>query len=158
MNKEAVAKYALKQVLQPQEYVSPVPRTVEPPQPQEKKRWWSRKPAPEDILTPKEQKVLKKVKARAHFLDKGLIPVIGDFIGLILAFHLVELAMGVGGLPRSVLSQMMFNIALDFVIGLVPLIGDILDIFYKCNTRNAILLEQFLLKRRQEELLKEANV
>ncbi|KAF7730991.1 hypothetical protein EC973_001037 [Apophysomyces ossiformis] len=150
-----------------------MPRPAEVPQPPEKKRWWSRKPAPEDILTPKERKVLKKVKSRAHFLDQGiscccikvgfdgvvgLIPVLGDFIGLILAFHVVELAMGVGGLPRSVLSQMIFNIAVDFVIGLVPLIGDILDIFYKCNTRNAILLEQFLLKRRQEELLKEASV
>lgn len=39
---------------------------------------------------------------------------------------------------------MLMNIAFDFVIGLVPFVGDIADALYKCNTRNAILLEKHL--------------
>lgn len=32
-----------------------------------------------------------------------------------------------GGLPASVQSQMIFNIIIDFFIGLVPFIGDVAD-------------------------------
>lgn len=49
-----------------------------------------------------------------------------------------------GGLPNSLRSQMLMNVVLDFVIGLVPFIGDLADAIYKCNTRNAILLEKHL--------------
>lgn len=42
------------------------------------------------------------------------------------------------------------NIAFDFVIGLVPFLGDLADAMYKCNTRNAVLLEKYL--RKQGEL------
>jgi len=49
-----------------------------------------------------------------------------------------------GGLPFSLWMMMMMNIAFDFVIGLVPFVGDLADALYKCNTRNAILLEKHL--------------
>lgn len=49
-----------------------------------------------------------------------------------------------GGLPYSLWMMMLMNIAFDFVIGLVPFVGDIADALYKCNTRNAILLEKHL--------------
>lgn len=49
-----------------------------------------------------------------------------------------------GGLPHSLRSRMMFNIIIDFFIGLVPFIGDLADAIYKCNTRNAIILEKHL--------------
>ncbi|KAI8384537.1 uncharacterized protein BYT42DRAFT_562823 [Radiomyces spectabilis] len=174
MNKEAIAKYALQQMLKPQQ---PTTKQTAPSHittrseagtetSKQRKWWWSRKPEPTAILSKEEQKILKKVKSRAYFLDRGmsccciqigfdgligLIPVVGDFIGLILAFQLVEIAMK-AQLPQRIISQMMFNIGVDFMIGLVPLVGDILDIFYKCNTRNALLLEDYLIKRRQKEL------
>lgn len=49
-----------------------------------------------------------------------------------------------GGLPAQLRTRMMMNVVLDFVIGLVPFIGDIADAIYKCNTRNAVLLEKHL--------------
>lgn len=55
-------------------------------------------------------------------------------------------------LPISVTRRMKMNVILAFVIGLVPIAGDIADILYKCNTRNALLLEQELLKRGQTRL------
>jgi hypothetical protein len=40
--------------------------------------------------------------------------------------------------------------ALDFGIGLVPVIGDIADAWFKCNTRNNVLLERFLREKGQK--------
>lgn len=42
---------------------------------------------------------------------------------------------------------MLMNLAFDFIIGLVPFLGDIADAIYKCNTKNYILLEKELVKR-----------
>lgn len=49
-----------------------------------------------------------------------------------------------GGLPSSVRSKMMFNIMLDFLIGLVPFLGDLADAVFRANTRNAVELERYL--------------
>ena len=57
-----------------------------------------------------------------------------------------------GGLPRNLQMHMLLNVAFDFFIGLVPFIGDLADAMYKCNTRNAILLEEHLKKRGQRRL------
>ena len=37
--------------------------------------------------------------------------------------------------------------AFDFGIGLIPVVGDLADAWFKCNTRNNILLERFLRER-----------
>ncbi len=39
---------------------------------------------------------------------------------------------------------MLFNIILDFGIGLVPFLGDVADALFRANTRNAVELEKFL--------------
>lgn len=39
---------------------------------------------------------------------------------------------------------MLLNIAFDFVLGLIPLLGDLVDAVYRANTRNAMLLEDHL--------------
>lgn len=81
-------------------------------------------------------------------LLSGLFPVVGDGIGLLLALQLVHMAME-ADLPSSVVSKMMFNITFDFFIGIVPIVGDILDIMFKANTKNAMLLEEYLIQRRR---------
>lgn len=43
--------------------------------------------------------------------------------------------------------QMCVNIFIDFVVGLIPFLGDLADVFFKCNTKNAILLEKVLTAR-----------
>lgn len=49
-----------------------------------------------------------------------------------------------GGLPGRISFMMLLNIIIDLAIGFVPLVGDLADAIYKCNTRNAILLEKHL--------------
>lgn len=52
-----------------------------------------------------------------------------------------------GGLPSDIKAMMMFNIIMDFGIGLVPFLGDIADALFKANTRNAVILEKHLRKK-----------
>lgn len=77
-----------------------------------------------------------------------MFPVVGDALGVLLALQVVHMAME-ADLPKSIVSKMMFNITFDFFIGVVPVVGDILDIMFKANTKNAILLEDYLIKRRK---------
>jgi Flp pilus assembly CpaE family ATPase len=55
-----------------------------------------------------------------------------------------------GGLPASVKLQMMVNVVIDFVIGLVP--GA--EAVYRGNTRNALLLEDYLREKAEKSLQK----
>lgn len=57
-----------------------------------------------------------------------------------------------GGIPGNLQAHMLFNVVLDFFIGLVPFVGDLADALYKCNTRNAVLLEQHLKKKGQKNM------
>lgn len=53
-------------------------------------------------------------------------------------------------------ATMVMNIIIDFVIGLVPFLGDIADTFFRCNTRNAVALEK-MLNARVKSLEKQAG-
>lgn len=48
------------------------------------------------------------------------------------------------GVPKSVLLKMAFNIALDVLVGAVPVLGDIFDFVWKSNQRNVVLLNDYL--------------
>ncbi len=41
-------------------------------------------------------------------------------------------------------TKMYINIALDFAAGFIPVAGDLLDFWYRANTRNAWILDNFL--------------
>jgi len=73
----------------------------------------------------------------------GLIPGFGDTIALILALVIIAEARD-QGVRNSVLARMILNVSLDWLVGLVPVVGDIFDLFYKANVRNLRLLEDEL--------------
>lgn len=52
-------------------------------------------------------------------------------------------------LDNNTKSKMVMNIVIDAFIGLVPFLGDIADALWRCNTKNAIELEKFLIKKGQ---------
>jgi hypothetical protein len=70
----------------------------------------------------------------------GLIPGMGDLAGAALAGYLVILAQRLGA-PRTVVLRMLGNVAVDTLVGTVPLAGDLFDVAFKSNTRNLALLE-----------------
>lgn len=51
-----------------------------------------------------------------------------------------------GGLPPILRAKMYAFATVDLVGGFIPFFGDIFDAIYKANTRNAWLLEDYLLK------------
>jgi hypothetical protein len=73
----------------------------------------------------------------------GLFPVIGDLLGVALSSYILSQAARLGA-PRSVLSRMAFNIAVEGVVGIVPLAGDVFDAAFKANQRNVRLLDAWL--------------
>jgi hypothetical protein len=73
----------------------------------------------------------------------GLFPFIGDLIGVVLSSFILKEAARLGA-PKSVLARMGFNVALEGVVGIVPLAGDVFDAAFKANQRNVRLLESWL--------------
>jgi hypothetical protein len=73
----------------------------------------------------------------------GWIPGVGDTLTLAPSLYIIELARR-EGVPSHRLARMFGNIGIDWLIGLVPLIGDIFDIGWKSNSRNAKLLRDHI--------------
>src|SRR6266498_5445540 len=69
----------------------------------------------------------------------GLIPGVGDIVVAILSFYLLWIGLKMR-LPRIKLIEMFANVALNFFIGLVPILGDALDFFHKANLKNLKIL------------------
>jgi hypothetical protein len=50
------------------------------------------------------------------------------------------------GASRKVVIKMIVNSTLDAIIGSIPLVGSVFDIFYRANDRNVRLLKEHYLK------------
>jgi hypothetical protein len=73
----------------------------------------------------------------------GLIPVMGDLLGLAVSLHVLASAKDMGA-PPALLRRMGLTIALDTLVGSIPLAGDLFDLGYKSNRRNVTLLKRYL--------------
>ncbi len=69
----------------------------------------------------------------------NLIPFAGNGITVIVSFMLVIL-MYRYGVSGKVVIKMVGNIAVDGLVGAIPVLGNIFDFYYKSNTRNIQLL------------------
>jgi hypothetical protein len=75
----------------------------------------------------------------------GLIPVAGDIISALISFYLISRAAELG-LSPWVKTRMVWNVALDTVVGAVPILGDMFDVSFKSNRRNVALARRYLAK------------
>ena len=73
----------------------------------------------------------------------GLFPVIGDIAGAALSGYIV-LASARLGAPASTLARMVINIAIDTIVGSIPILGDMFDVAWRSNMMNVDLLERHL--------------
>jgi Domain of unknown function (DUF4112) len=73
----------------------------------------------------------------------GFLPVVGDVAGLAMSGYVLLEAQRIGA-SREVKLQMLRNVGIDFVGGLLPVFGDAFDAVYKANTRNTRLLRNYL--------------
>jgi hypothetical protein len=74
----------------------------------------------------------------------GLVPGIGDLIGAVIAMVIVVRAVQ-AGTPRIAVARMMTNIAIDTLVGSIPIVGDAFDFAWKSNTMNLRIYEESLL-------------
>ncbi len=71
----------------------------------------------------------------------GLIPNFGDISTSLVSFYI--LIAGVRyGVPKITLLRMAFNIGLDYVIGVIPFVGDAFDFVWKSNKQNMDLIRE----------------
>jgi hypothetical protein len=104
--------------------------------------------------------VLKRLEKFSHFTDSsigipftkfqlgaesliGMLPVVGDVAGLVLSSYMLVEVQRVG-VTKEVKSRMLRNMCINFVGGLLPVVGDIFDVIFKANTRNTRLLKNYL--------------
>lgn len=73
----------------------------------------------------------------------GLIPVGGDFLGVMFSAYIVLEAARLGA-PAPTLSRMVLNIIIDGLLGAIPLVGDLFDFAWTANEYNIRLLEDYL--------------
>jgi Domain of unknown function (DUF4112) len=107
---------------------------------------------------PRDDRGLAQIKLLAKLMDSaveipglktrigldavlGLIPGVGDIASSFVSFYVLQVA-NRRGASRITLLHMTFNILCDWIIGSVPLAGDVFDIFWKSNQRNVKLLLQ----------------
>ncbi len=115
-------------------------------------------PYPAAPARPDYESTVESVEALANLMDSqfklpglpvnlgldtiiGLVPGIGDTIGLGVAGYIVMRGAQMG-VPKHKLSVMGFNIGVDWLIGCVPVIGDLFDVGWKANNRNAQIIRQ----------------
>ena len=73
----------------------------------------------------------------------GLVPGLGDAAGALVAAYIV-LEAARADVPGGTLLRMLANVAIDALLGTVPVVGDIFDVAWRANLRNIALIERHL--------------
>ncbi|KAK6455510.1 uncharacterized protein RJT20DRAFT_87717, partial [Scheffersomyces xylosifermentans] len=121
-----------------------------------------------DGISNRDLKVLEKFKRRAYRYDMwfslfgvkfgwtnivGIIPVFGTIVSAYWSLELLQLARTLeDGFPLDLQILFLVNIVIDFLLGLIPIVGDLIEIGYKSNSRNYLLLEKHLIRVGQKNL------
>ena len=116
-------------------------------------------PAPDPRPPQRQAAVRARLKRLAWLLDSaiplpggyrigldgliGLVPGLGDVVAALLSSYIVVEAARLR-VPASVLLRIKLNVALELIIGAVPVAGDLFDFAFKANERNVRLLEASL--------------
>lgn len=79
----------------------------------------------------------------------SLFPVAGDLITFLISCALIY-TMRNHGASRKVVIKMLLNSTMDAIIGAIPLVGTIFDVFYRANTRNVELLKEHYLEGKHQ--------
>lgn len=74
----------------------------------------------------------------------GLIaPGIGDSVTALLGLYLIGTAYRIGA-PFSIILRMAVNLLVDWLVGSIPILGDLFDFAFKSHRRNLALLKRHL--------------
>jgi len=73
----------------------------------------------------------------------GLIPGLGDLAGAVVGVYALQVARRLRA-PAAIQLHMLANIALDALVGTIPVLGDLFDFAFKAQTRNLALLDAWV--------------
>jgi len=79
----------------------------------------------------------------------GLVPAIGDMLSSFASFIIIFAAWQ-RGLPQVTLARMVVNVAVDTIVGTVPIAGDMFDVAWKANRMNMRLLQRDAERRHRQ--------
>jgi uncharacterized protein DUF4112 len=71
----------------------------------------------------------------------GVVPWLGDLLTAVFSCAIIVQAHRMR-VPRVVQFRMLANLGIDLIVGAIPLLGDVADMFWKSNTKNFALLER----------------
>jgi hypothetical protein len=81
-----------------------------------------------------------RVGLNAVFL---FLPILGDIIPAMVSLGIVVIGLNHYRVPRIVAARMVLNSLLDISIGWIPVVGDLFDVWFKADTRNVRLLQEY---------------
>jgi len=73
----------------------------------------------------------------------SLVPGVGSLAGTAFALTLVARTLRYGP-PPALVSKMIANVIVDLILGGIPVIGPLADMWFRANDRNAQLMREFL--------------
>ena len=82
----------------------------------------------------------------------GLVPGVGDIASALISSYIIWEARQLG-LPRWKIARMIGNVALDTTVGAIPVVGDVLDVFYKSNRRNLRIVKEHLEREANRDVI-----
>lgn len=71
------------------------------------------------------------------------VPVVGNFAGAAVSLTLIARTLQYGP-PPALVSKMLSNVLVDVILGAIPVVGPLADMWFKANDRNAALMREFL--------------
>jgi len=71
----------------------------------------------------------------------GLLPGVGDTASALASVYILQAATRLG-IPRITIARMTLNIIIDLLVGAIPIIGDLFDVYWKANRQNVELLNR----------------
>lgn len=72
-----------------------------------------------------------------------LLPIVGDIIPTLISVGILIAGLTNHRVPRIVATRMVLNSLLDACLGWIPLFGDLFDLYFKADTRNVRLLQEY---------------
>ncbi len=111
-------------------------------------------------LTPREESALRRVRSVATLLDEavrvpgtsyrvgldpilGILPAGGDAVAAVLSLYPILEGYRLD-VPTSTLVKMLWIVAIDAVVGSIPILGTLFDAVWKANVRNLETLESHI--------------
>lgn len=94
-----------------------------------------------------EERSLRQLEQISDWMDRRyvdpivglLVPGVGDALGAVVGLYGVNVALRLGAHP-VVVARMLLNLAIDALLGAIPILGAFGDFFFRAHTRNVALL------------------